>query len=201
MSAMVHADGVWLDTAVPARSCFANQLAGELWYQKNQKQMGKACKQLVDRGGVTWHLFNFIKSPQPWVATNSSQCAEDLEFLAFSPKHGGNLSRPTVYMATDYGEFAVPWAASDAESVIAVFLLARGMHWFLGVPPFMEPGLAKVPAELQLDWGAPIDQVMVRSSATSFHRRWAGGVASFDCVARRGKLAPSAHSVPGKLRL
>ena len=94
---------------------------------------------------------------------------------------------PTVWLATNYGEFAVNWKAADAESVVALFLLVRGRHWFLGVPPFADA--AVVPSQLQLDWGAPLDAVMRRThSEGAFERRWEGGTASFDCATQQGSL-------------
>ena len=53
-------------------------------------------------------------------------------------EHGGNQSLPTVWLGTGEGEYAVKWSADDAESVVALFLLVRGRHWSLAVPPFLD---------------------------------------------------------------
>lgn len=60
-------------------------------------------------------------------------------------------------MATDSGKFAVSWAAAETDSVVVVFLLTRGILWFFGVPPFMEPGLARSDGVPQLTrlWHRP----------------------------------------------
>ena len=113
----------------------------------------------------------------------------DLQGLAWGHKHGGNNSVPTVFMSGSYGEFMTNWAYDDAESVVATFMLVRGRHWFLGVPPF--PGHETVPPQLQLDWGAPRDAIMRQAGATAFERAWEGGVARFDCATQSGSLAPS----------
>ena len=108
-------------------------------------------------------------------------------------KHGGNRSLSTVWPATNYGEFAVNWRAADAQSVVALFLLVRGRHWFLGVPPFADARV--VPQELQLDWSPPLDPVMRQAHSGVFSRRWTGGTASFDCATQQGSLQHNSESI------
>jgi len=146
-------------------------------------QMDKVFAEILARGKFTWNQFwnygsGFIDCPDPLVT--KANCANDMRSLC----NESSLAQ-TVAMLYGFspGCRGPTTNMSDVEQDVANFLLVRGPHAWLG---HGWSGCSKQyewPAQLDADYGEPVDKICTETAPGSgvFTREWSKASIKMDC--------------------
>ena len=152
--------------------------------------MEHAYSEIIARGKFTWNQFwngggpddppgtstAWIDCPSPMVTQKN--CAADIRSLC---NHSSMARKYAMLYAFAPGCHGSTSNITDPVADIAAFLLTRGPHAWLG---HGWSGCSKVyewPAELDADYGEPVDEICKETAPGVFTREWSKSTIKMDC--------------------
>ena len=202
------ADGAWLDGDGPGNGAWAcsgtynranlpapypalNVSETAAFVAGAARAAAAAQAHLIAHGGYEYGCMDFVQDTKslPNATDSPAVCAAKLQALDHLAPQGHHVAKSSIVL---YSSRTASSGYDDAHAAqaVAVFMLVRDSHWWLGLPASNAFSADATRALLEVDYGPPVGN-MTRTTGAVFSRTFARGVVALDCDSFTATFTPS----------